>query len=107
MIIGWSWQILNLIIFFTNSERRTIRDFVAGTRVVKLDCFTKYPKKKLFILTVLAILTQQLFVRALKADGGTVAALFIIGVSFNILLIYFVVDYVRQGRLEQAPPTKG
>jgi uncharacterized RDD family membrane protein YckC len=101
MIIGWSWQILNLIIFFTNSQRRTIRDYVAGTRAVKLNSFTKYPKKKLSILAALAILTQQLFMRALQADGGKVAALFIIGALFNILLIYFVIDYVRQVRLEQ------
>lgn len=101
--IGVTWQLLNLIVFFTNPERRTIRDYLAGTRVIRLSTATDYPKKRLVILGLLTIVTQQALFRSLLPQAQYTMGLFAISLLVGSATVALLLRFVLEARRFQGP----
>ena len=99
MAIAWSWLTLNAIPLLFNDKKRSIRDFIGSTYVVKLNKDSHYPKKKIFFLLLTTALGQAFMNKSL-AEGYNILFL-ILSLIMYCTLLYLVICYTRAAVNEQ------
>ena len=101
ILIGVSliWLLLNALTLQLNTQKRSLRDFLAATRVVLTDVrATDYPKKKIATSLVLAAAGQMLMSKAFRSGFEWGMLLGVLGTGCYMFLFLALVDYVREAR---------
>lgn len=101
MAIGFGWLMLNAIPLLFNDKKRSVRDFFASSYVIKLSKDSHYPKKKIFLLLLTALLGQGFMNQSIKEPNSISILFLFLSVIMYFTLLCLVIRYTKEAKKAQ------
>jgi len=93
LALNWIRLIINSIPLLFNDRKRSLRDFLGSSYVIRTTTNPQYPKKRIFFLLLTAVLGGGLSPLSLNGDRNIL--LFSLSLSIYLLLLYLLTRYTK------------